>query len=165
MENIIKNLHKLKGLLSEEQLERLEGSAILHRRYSHIFFKVLEINTDDKILNVQISQEKSPSDNYADGKRMVDIVEETFRPYFEGWQIRKVTYPYIQSPAEEVTPEWIQERMNRYKIGNKQLVSDLGIAKAEISALINGHREMGIRTKGLFYYYFKYKEATFNKKV
>lgn len=62
---------------------------------------------------------------------------------------------YIEAPAQVVTPEWIQERMNRYKVGNKQLVKDLGLAKAEISALVNGHREMGIRTKGLFYYYFK----------
>ena len=48
--------------------------------------------------------------------------------------------------------------MNKHKIGSKKLVADLGIAKAEISAMINGHREMGIRTKGLFYYYFKYTE-------
>ena len=87
MENIIKNLHKLKGLLSEEQLERLEGSAILHRRYSRIFFKVLEINTDDKILNIQISQEKSPSYNYVDGNIFFDIFYETFRQVFVWWKI------------------------------------------------------------------------------
>lgn len=88
----------------------------------------------------------------------MEIVEETFRAYFEDWKIQKVTFPYIEAPAEIVTPEWIKEQMNKYKIGSKKLVTDFGIAKAEISAMINGHREMGIRTKGLFYYYFKYTE-------
>lgn len=48
--------------------------------------------------------------------------------------------------------------MNKHKINSKKLTEDLGIIKSEISALINGHREMGIRTKGLFYYYFKSQE-------
>ena len=39
MENIIKNLHKLKSLLSNEQIDSLEYSAMMQRRYARIFFK------------------------------------------------------------------------------------------------------------------------------
>ena len=158
MENIIKNLHKLKSLLSNEQIDSLEYSAMMQRRYARIFFKIQFLDVEEKTIRIQIHQKKSPYENYADDKRLMEIVEETFRTYFEDWKIQKVTFPYIEAPAEIVTPEWIKEQMNKYKIGSKKLVADFGIAKAEISAMINGHREMGIRTKGLFYYYFKYTE-------
>ena len=39
MENIIKNLHKLKSLLSNEQIDSLEYSAMMQRRYARIFLK------------------------------------------------------------------------------------------------------------------------------
>lgn len=155
MENIIKNLHKITDYLTKRQIDSLEHSGLMHRRYARIYFKILNVDADSKVLNVQINQEKSPHENYADGKRLTEIVEETFRDFFPDWQIRKIAYPYQEAPVEVVTPEWIRTQMNTHKISSKKLVEDTGIAKAEISALINGHREMGIRTKGLFYYYFK----------
>ena len=159
MENIIKNFNRLSSVLTPEQQEKVEYSAFMHRRYSRIFFKVVRVDADSRVIAIQVSQEKSPHENYADGKRLVEIVEETFRPFFDGWQIQKITVPYQSAPPEVVTPEWIRAQMTKLHIGNKKLMADLGIAPAEISALINGHREMGIRTKAMFYYYFKAQEA------
>ena len=157
--NIIKAIHKIRQMLTEEQVDKLERLALQYQRYSRIFFKVVSVDKEEKILILSVYQEKSPLENYLTDKELRERAQELFSPFFEGYTLNIGATIYTESPAEEVTPEWIQERMNRYKVGGKQLVKDLGIAKAEISALINGHREMGIRTKGLFYYYFKYKEV------
>lgn len=152
--NDIKYIHKIKEYLTNEQLEKLEYSAFLHRRHAHILFKISIFNPDEKIIRIEVKQEKNPNGVFADTKRLIEIVEETFREYFTDFQIQKSVFPYIPAPAEIVTPEWAKKQMQKYKVGNKQLCKHFGIAKAEISAMINGHREMGIRTKGLFYYYF-----------
>lgn len=150
--NIIKNLHKIKNLLTEEQINRLEHSGLNFRRFANISFKILKVEND--IILIEIRQDKNPHGVHADIKRLTEIVEETFREYFPKYKIHKRPIMYIPAPAEIVTPEWAKKQMQKYKIGNKQLCKHFGIAKAEISAMINGHREMGIRTKGLFYYYF-----------
>ena len=153
--NVVKAVHKIKDLLSVEQLERLEQMALQYQRYARIFFKIMALNKEKNELVIAVWQERSPADNYLDEAALMERARGLFAPLFEGWDLRIGATKYIEAPAQVVTPEWIQERMNRYKVGNKQLVKDLGLAKAEISALVNGHREMGIRTKGLFYYYFK----------
>lgn len=156
MENIVKNIHKIKEFITQEQYDKLEYSGLLYRRYSRIYFKIISVNASEKDMVVKVWQEKNPTEQYLNKKELIDRGKEMFLPLFEGWAIHFHPTDYQEAPVEFVTSQWIQNQMHKYKVGNKQLVADLGIAKAEISALINGHREMGIRTKGLFYYYFKY---------
>lgn len=157
--NIVKAIHKIKDLLTEEQLDKLEHLALQYQRYARIFFKILVVDKENKVLVLEVYQEKSPHENYLNGKDLWERAKSLFEPFFTDYQLKIGAFPYAEAPAEIVTSEWLLKQMNYYKIGNKKMVEDLGIAKAEISALIHGHREMGIRTKGLFYYYFKYIEA------
>jgi hypothetical protein len=153
--NIVKAIYKIKGLLTDEELDKLEHLALQYQRYARIFFKIEHIDKAEKVLVISVYQEKSPSENYLTDKDLRERAQGLFMPFFEDYTLNIGARCYMASPVEEVTPNWIKERMNRYKVGNKQLVKDLGLSKAEVSALVNGHREMGIRTKGLFYYYFK----------
>jgi len=159
MQHLIKNLHKLKNVITDEQINQLEHSAMMHQRYAWIFFKVIRVDIVNKILTIEVRQENTPYKNFADKKRLTEIVEETFGRFFEGWQIHKAPLPYTPSPAEVVTAEWIKQQMQRYKIGAKKMVEDLGVAKSDISAMINEHKAMGGRTRAMFYYYFKFIES------
>ena len=84
-------------MLSNEQIDSLEYSAMMQRRYARIFFKIQFLDVEEKTIRIQKHQEKSPYENYADDKCLMEIVEETFRAYFEDWKIQKVTFPYIES--------------------------------------------------------------------
>lgn len=158
MENIVKNIHKIKDFISQEIYDKIEYAGLLYRRHSRIYFKIISVNADEKDIVLKVWQEKNSQEKYLDSKELIERGKELITTFFEGWAIHIHPTPYQEAPAEIVTPEWIQAQMNTHKISSKKLVEDIGIAKAEISALINGHREMGIRTKGLFYYYFRCKE-------
>lgn len=162
MENIVKNIHKIKDFITEEQYDKIEYGGLLYRRYSRIYFKIISVNADAKDMVVKVWQEKNTAEKYLDNKQLIEKGKELLSPFFQNWAIHIHSTPYQEAPPESVTPQWIREQMNKYKISSKKMVADLGVAKAEISALINGHREMGIRTKGLFYYYFKYIELQQN---
>ncbi|GIM60548.1 hypothetical protein CAPN008_05980 [Capnocytophaga canis] len=156
MENIIKNIHKIRDYLSDDELKELNEVAFMHRRFSRIYFKILKV--DDDLIRIEVKQEKSPHNNYFEVKRLTEIVQETFAKFFPKHAIQKVPLPYIESPVEVVTPQWVKDKMNKHKIGSKKLVEDFGVAKSEISAMINEHTSMSNRSKAMFYYYFKYIE-------
>ena len=158
MENIIKGLYKLQLLLGEEQINELKEIATMHRRFARIQFKIVQIDKEANTIIISAKQSKNPTEQYEKRERLLEIISEVFEPYLQGWKIHKNAFPYQSSPAEIVTPQWIQQQMIIYKVGAKYLSFDIGIPPTELSALINGHREMGIRTKGLFYYYFKHIE-------
>lgn len=158
MENIIKGLYKLQLLLSEEQINELKEIATMHQRFARIQFKIVQIDKEANTIIISAKQSKIPTEQYEERARLLEIISEVFEPYLQGWKIHKNVFPYQPFPAQIVTPQWIHQQMITYKVGAKYMSFDMGIPPAEISALINGHRQMGIRTKGLFYYYFKYIE-------
>ncbi len=134
-------------------MNHFENAIALHKRHSRISFK--EISETDTEIIVRVSQTRNPNGNHLSKERLTEIAKELYALRAETKNIIVHPNPYIEAPAEIVNGDWIKQQMNLHKIGNKKLVEDLGIPKAEMSALINEHREMGIRTKGLFYYYFK----------
>ncbi len=163
MSDFIKGFFKIEKHLNNEQKKDLENYAYQYAKFFKVYFKITTIVPKEKTIIIQISQKKKPSKNpYFTIKELSDIVQKTFLPYFEDYKIHKDITPYKPAPAEIVTPEWIKAQMNKYKIGNKKLAFDFGLLPSETSAIINGHREMGIRTKGLFFYYFKFIELERN---
>jgi hypothetical protein len=154
----IKNIHLLSepGLLSEKDLEKMEHAADMHKRYSNIGFKIIEVG--DKLITIQVSQGKSAAGNYQDKKRLVTIVHETFDRFFQGWKLNVGAIAYTPAPPEVVTPEYINKKMSKLNIGHKQLITDTGIDKTNLSAWINGTRPMSLPVKAFFYYYFLSKQ-------
>lgn len=133
---------------------RFEKAIELHKRQSRIYFA--EIRENETELVVAVRQTRSPNENYADKKRLEEIVRELYA-LKSGFKKALIvhTSPYSEAPSEIVSPEWIKIEMQRRKLGLKGIVEATGVSKSDLSAMINGHKEMGIRTKGLFYYFFK----------
>ena len=52
----VKAVHKIKDLLSVEQLERLEQMALQYQRYARIFFKIMALNKEKKELVLFLTQ-------------------------------------------------------------------------------------------------------------
>lgn len=138
-------------------MTRFDKAAELHKRHARISFK--EMKETDTELFVRVTQTRNPNGNHATKERLEELARELYalKPGFNKKLVIHAV-PYVEAPSEIVTPEWIQKKMHEHGIGVKGLVADLGFSKSDISATINGHKEMGIRTKGLFYYYFLTKD-------
>jgi hypothetical protein len=132
-------------------MSNIETAKELHKRHSRITFKVVK-ETDSEIV-IRVEQGKNPQDIYQTAERLIAIGKQVYADC--GKTILVHPCPYVLPPAYIVTPEWIQKQMLQHKIRSKQLAEAFGLTKEDISGLVNGHKEMGIRTKGLFFYYFK----------
>ncbi|MBO9617343.1 MAG: hypothetical protein J7619_31970 [Dyadobacter sp.] len=157
METIVKNVHLLNGLLSEETLKLLSHGALQYRKFARISFKVLSV--DDTTIKVQTVQSKSPHENYADESTLVDRTKDLFSRFLPDHRIIVNPSVYRESPAEKVTPEFIRHNMTELSIKVKELVADTGIDRANIAAWMNGNREMSQPVKAMFYYYFDAKRS------
>jgi len=157
-ETVIKNLHLLEGVVGEKDLVKMEHAGIEHRRFSSISFKIIEV-TDKKVL-FQVSQGKSAAGNYQTGKRLIEIVHETFDQFFPGRKVQAGPIVFTPSPAEHVTSEWVAGQMRAYKISTKQIAADTGIDLSQITSIITGNRPMSQPNKAMFWFYFLAKTRT-----
>lgn len=153
--NLIKGLAKLTNI-SEAVQDKMEQAAVLHRRHSRIEFKILEAT--EKSVTIQVVQGKSPSGNYFNSKRMVEIVHETFDRFFTGRKVIVRPIPFIASPVEQVDVKWIREKMKVTGTSLKQLADDTGLDKSNLSTILNENVPLSQVMKVVFYYYFRVKE-------
>jgi hypothetical protein len=152
METIVKNFHLLNGILSEENLDLLTHGALQYRKFARISFKILSVS--DGTIKVQTVQGKTPQGNFADEETLIQRTKELFGKFLPNYKIIVNATEYRESPAEQVTPEFIRHNMTELKIKVKDLVSDTGIDRANIAAWMNGNRDMSQPVKALLYYYF-----------
>ena len=149
---LIKNIHLLTWL-DEATLLRMEQAALAHQRFSAIQFKVVEVTADT--VTIMTTQGKSFHENQTDAKRLVEITKEVFAPYLFDMKLHVGTIPYVPSPVEVVTSEWITQQMSRYKVALKQLAADTGINKSSLSSVITGDKPLSDPMRAMFYYYLK----------
>ncbi len=154
MDGVIVPSFYLKMKIKIMSTTRFDKAIELHKRHSRIYFS--EVRENEQELVVAVRQTRAPNGVYLDRKQLEEISREVYalKPDFNKKLIVN-TAPYSEAPSEIVSPEWVQDQMNRRKLGLKGIVEATGISKSDLSAMINGHKEMGIRTKGLFYYFFK----------
>jgi hypothetical protein len=150
----IKNLHKIVNLFEDESsIDKVETGAALHRRMSNIEFKILSVSDNDIV--VQVAQGKHLSGNYADQKTLAQRGKELFKPFFPTYDIHVHATEYFEPATSAVTPEWINKQMTDHGIKLKDLVKETGIDKTNLSAWINGLREMSQPVKAMFYFFFE----------
>lgn len=151
MENVIKGVAKLQGIVTQDQLEKLEFGAKLHKRHSRVEFKILSAGEHEII--IESRQGKSPNGNHFEASRLIEIAKEWIDPFVE--QVVHVRpKAYIQAVVDIVNSEWILKEMLRYHISLKQLCVDTGVDKTSMSAYVNGHKPLSQTVKSMFYYYF-----------
>lgn len=153
--NTVKNLHYLSGYLPDEKADALEQGAHQYRRHSNITFKVLKANKDEVI--VEVRQGRNALDEYLSSKELTVRAKELFERFFPGHDIHTRPKPYHSPPPDDVTPEWIQERMRRHQVSLKKLQKVTGIDKSSLSNWVNGNRPMSQPVKAMFYFFFSTK--------
>jgi len=151
---LIKSINLLQNL-SESDLVILEKRAELHKRFSSIEFKILEAS--EKKIVIRVTQDKSHAGNYFDNKRLSEIGKEMFDGIQTGAAIITRPIPYVESPTEVVTAEWIREQFERTGIRLKEAGYDLGVDPNTLSAYRSGLKPLSGITKAALYYYFKIK--------
>lgn len=82
----------------------------------------------------------------------------------KGFYPRQHVHPHVFAfEGDEVTPEWVRERMDAFCIKQKDLIKNTGLDRSNISSYLSGKRPMSKGVKALFFYYFALLEA--NKKL
>lgn len=147
-----KGLLPLKGVFEDEQFDKLNAGAQLHKRHSNIEFKVLYVSGTD--LTIRTTQGKSLAENYADTATLVKRTKELFGKFYINGEIHVHPVPYSPPVIDIVTPEWISKNMLKYSVRSKDIIAVTGIDKTNLSAWIKGTRPMSQPVKGLFYFYF-----------
>lgn len=149
MDYVTKNIHLVED---EDVRDKIERGARAHLRFNRLTFKIKAV--DGETITVQIAQGKNPNGNYLTKDRLVEVTRELFGAYYSKVIVHPI--PYVAPPADDVTPEWVIERIKESGRKNKDIASDLGISPAELSAYTNRHKDMGIRVRSMFYYYFEW---------
>lgn len=150
MAHIVKNAENLG--LSPAQLDTLGTRAALHRRYSNIDFKVVEVRPDAVVLLIR--QGRSHAGNYFSVKRLIEILHETFGDLVSGRKIEPRPYAYAPAPPEVVTAEWLAQQRVGSKKKTKDIAHDLGLDPNVVSAYISGKKPLSGVVRAMFYYYF-----------
>jgi|GEM_PF-1370221 hypothetical protein len=79
MNDVINGWEKLAGISTDQKaLKKLLLGARLHRRYSRIYFEILQ--STPQFFLVSVTQKASPSDNYFDIARLTEIAREMWLP-------------------------------------------------------------------------------------
>jgi hypothetical protein len=147
----LKNIHYLD--LPDKDKENLNKSAGLYAANSNITFKVLKV--DGKELVVEVRQGKNQKDKYLDTSELIDRAKKLFNHFYPDHDVHVRPKPYQRPPADNVTPDWIQKRMNDRGISLKQIEGATGVDKTNLSAWINGKRPMSQPVKAMFYFMLK----------
>ncbi len=159
METVVKNIHLLKSVLSDQAIEQIENSALQYRKFARITFKVLSVFRDT--VTIETKQDKSPAENYLGQKDLFDRAKGVFKELYdnENIKVHMNVHRYVETPTDIVTPEYIQSKMIQLKIKNKNIIEDLGLDAPAVSSWTNGKREMSNPVKAMFYLYFKLCET------
>lgn len=88
MDSVIKNLHLLENIIPKESLEALNEGAKLHKRYSRIYFEVLNVSKEGKKVDVFAWQTRTDqADRVADAIFLRDCVDNSFKRFLKDWEV------------------------------------------------------------------------------
>ena len=150
-----KNLHYLPESFPQSDIDKIEHAATEHKRFNNISFKLMEYSPKKVI--IQVSQERNAAKAYHTKNRLIEIGHESFDRFFPGSKIVLQPIPFVPSPVDDVTADWINKQMLKKGIRLKAIAIDTGIDYTRLSALVTGQRPLSQVTKAFFWYYFASK--------
>ncbi len=155
---LIKNIHLLEGVVKPADIDKMEHAALMHKRYSNIMFKITDV-TDKKVV-FSVQQGKSSAGNYQTGKRLIEIVHETFGKFFPGLKVNAGPIPYKVPAPNQVDPDWVVSQMKSTGTRLKEIADETGIDYTQLSSLVSGDRPLSQPMKALFWFYFATKQKS-----
>lgn len=151
--NEIKRIDLLTGIVSDQDMEKLEAAALLMRRHVSVVFKIKSVESDQKRLIIQVVQDRNAAKKYFTSGELIDKVKNVFGPILPDWKIISHPVPYLGSEVDVVTPEWIQSKMESLGIKQVDIVNATGVTKSNVAAWVGGLRPMSQPVKAMFYYF------------
>lgn len=161
--NEIKRIDLLAGIVSDQDVNKLEAAALLMRRHVSVIFKIKSVEHENKRLIIQVVQERNAAKKYFAAGELIDKVKNVFGPILPDWKIISHPVPYLGSEVDVVTPEWIQDKMESLEIKQVDIVNATGVTKSNVAAWVNGLRPMSQPVKAMFYYFIEYFKS--NKRI
>jgi hypothetical protein len=152
---ILKNVHLLSDALKPGDIDKMEHAAVEHLRHGNITFKIVDL-LPKKVI-IQAVQGKNAAGVYYSQKRLIEIVHETFDRFFKDRAMNVHAVPYLESPANKVDAEWINNQMLATGTKLKDIAADTGIDYTQLSSAAGGDRNLSQPMKALFWYYFETK--------
>lgn len=151
---------ELLTFLTKEQKEILKTSELNYKRHARIFFEILDFSND--IITVKVWQMENPLQRYLSQKELLHRAKEVFNSDIVPPHIKVHTreIPFEKMELITFSIEKVVEKMQTLGLKPKDLSRLLNIDKSAMSELLNGNRALTKSHKAMFFYLFKYLEAT-----
>lgn len=152
---MIKGIEKL-NFLTKAELKKIELRETNYKRFSRIYFEVLDYDQDKKEVIVKAWQNENEMGKYLSRGELVAKIKEAFNFLPDSVLLHIRPIPYEKSKLLSYNIEDVRADMEKYGLQQKDLVKLLNIDKASINILLNGGRELTKYQKAMFYYFFEY---------
>lgn len=139
-----------KELTTRDIYEILGDSRDKIRAFFGIAVDVLDI--EDDVITVRVEQEKLVNNYVLNQSELVNRAGQLFEK-IKGYRLRFKPLTY-RPDFDKINADWVNSKMQEFKVKNNDLVKHTGIDKHEISRLINGLRDLTKAQKALFFFYF-----------
>lgn len=151
-----KIIQYFEGKLDAHNLAVLKEVVHQHIKYSQVHFSV--VKEDEKKILIKVWQNKPHNGNAFPENRLVEITKTVFTAFTQK-TINVKPFPFVASPPDIVTTEWIKDRLKGERGEIKRIAADLGVDAATVSAYISGENKglSGV-VRAMFYYYFERKK-------
>lgn len=153
----MKNLDLLP--LTAESKKRIAEFARQYQRYGHIIIEI--VSYSEGRLIVRAEQKDLVNDKFLTKKELTERVREMFKGEIpDDWKLTVSAVNFDRKDIDNITLDWVKQRMEKLGLKNKHLSNYTGIDKCTISSMLSGDRELTKWHKVALYYFFKYHEVT-----
>lgn len=120
--------------------------------YAAAGIKVEVVDFENSIASVVASQSNLINGYILSNKELYDRAKEIFSGITE---IKFKIIPSVFSlNVENVTIQWIEDKMAEFGINRNDLVKQLAIDKSSLSLILSGKRDLSKPMRATFFYYF-----------
>lgn len=153
----MKNLDLLP--LTAESKKRIAEFARQYQRYGHIIIEI--VSYSEGRLIVRAEQKDLVNDKFLTKKELTERAREMFKGEIpDDWKLTVSAVNFDRKDIDNITLDWVKQRMEKLGLKNKHLSNYTGIDKCTISSMLSGDRELTKWHKVALYYFFKYHEVT-----
>ncbi|WP_051359927.1 hypothetical protein [Adhaeribacter aquaticus] len=137
--------------IDNEVRELIQVSSDKLRAYAGIAVDILEVN--EKTIRIHVEQKELKNNYILNQKQLVSRAGALFTPLERKFKLYFVPVIYVP-PLNQVTQEWINERMQELGLSRNDIIKQVGIDKATLSEMLSGEKALTKFHKATFYYYF-----------
>ncbi|CAI9430368.1 Transcriptional regulator [Candidatus Ornithobacterium hominis] len=140
----------MKEIAQKTIVNQSVSKSIANYKRMGIDVDILEMDQD--FILVKIKQGRLINGFVLNKKQLIGRAKEIFEP--TGLRIKVIPVVYSLD-VENITPNWIVEKMNEFGLKRSDITSHLAYDKSQLSLYLSGERGMTKSVRASFYWYFK----------